>query len=77
MSTNLYRALLELLPAQPLQVATVAAVNTANGTSTVTWPGGDVQTVRGTSVGVGDKAFVRGGVIEGAAPDLTLETIEV
>ena len=77
MSTNLYRALLELMPSDPLQVATVASVNAANGTSVVTWPGGAVQTVRGTSVGVGAKAFVRAGVIEGAAPSLTAEVIEV
>ena len=29
--TNLYRALLELLPEDPLQVATVAMVHTAEG----------------------------------------------
>ena len=77
MSTNIYRALRELLPEAPLQVATVAAVHSAEGTSTVTWPGGSQQRVRGTSVAVGSLAFVRNGVIEGAAPDLTLETIEV
>lgn len=75
--SNLYRALLDLLPDAPLQVATVSAINTGQGTSTVTWPGGSVQTVRGTAVAVGLKAFVRDGVIEGAAPDLTLEVIEV
>ena len=75
--SNLYRALLDLLPDAPLQVATVTSINTGQGTSTVTWPGGSVQTVRGTSVAVASKAFVRDGVIEGAAPDLTLEVIEV
>jgi len=43
----------------------------------VTWPGGSVQTVRGTSVAVGSKAFVRDGVIEGAAPNLDVLTIDV
>lgn len=75
--SNLYRALLDLLPDAPLQVATVTAINTAQGTSAVTWPGGSTQTVRGTTVAVASKAFVRDGVIEGAAPDLTLEVIEV
>lgn len=77
MSTNLYRALRELLPEPPLQVASVTAVYTATGDSTVTWPGGATQRVRGTSVAAGGLAFVRNGVIEGAAPALTAETIEV
>lgn len=75
--TNLYRALLELLPEDPLQVATVAMVHASEGASTVTWPGGAQTRVRGTSVAAGLPAFVRGGVIEGPAPVLTLETIEV
>jgi hypothetical protein len=77
MSTNLYRALRELLPEAPLQVATVSSINTNQGTSIITWPGGSTQTVRGTSVAIGWKAFVRDGMIEGAAPALTVETIEV
>jgi hypothetical protein len=76
-TTNLYRALRDLLPDAPLQVATVTAVHTATGDSTVTWPGGDQQRVRGTSVAAGSNAFVRNGVVEGAAPDLTVVTIEV
>jgi len=75
--TNLFRALRELLPEPALMVATVAAVNASEGTSTVSFPGGGVQRVRGTSVAVGSLAFIRGGVIEGPAPALTLETIEV
>lgn len=74
---NLYRALRELLPDSPLQVATVASVNLSAGTSTVTWPGGAQQVVRGASVAVSGKAFVRDGVIEGPAPDLDFLTIEV
>lgn len=77
MSTNLYRALRDLIPEAPLQVATVAAVHSATGDSTVTWPGGEQQRVRGTSVAVGALAFVRSGVVEGEAPDLTPQTIEV
>jgi hypothetical protein len=75
--TNLYRVLRELLPEPALMVATVAAVNTSQGTSTVSFPGGGLQRVRGTSVAAGSLAFVRDGVIEGAAPALTLEMIEV
>ena len=77
MSTNLYRALRELLPEAPLQVATVVAVHAATGESTVEWPGGSQQRVRGTSVAEPNQAFVRDGVIEGPAPVLTLEFIEI
>ena len=77
MSTNLYRALRELLPEAPLQVATVVAVHTSTGDSTVEWPGGSQQRVRGVSVAAGQHAFVRNDVIEGVAPALTLEVIEV
>ncbi len=77
MSTNLYRALRELLPEAPLQVATVLSVHTDTGDSTVEWPGGSQQRVRGTDVPAASLAFVRNGVIEGAAPALTPEVIEV
>jgi len=76
-STNLYRALRELLPEAPLQVATVLAVHPTLGASTVTWPGGNQQRVRGASVPEGARVFVRNGVIEGPAPALMLEVIEV
>lgn len=76
-TTNLYRALKELLPDAPLQVATVASVNAATGASTVTWPGGQQQTVRGVSVAVGNMAFVRNGVIESTAPGLMPLIIDV
>ena len=77
MTTNLYRALRELLPEAPLQVATVTAVHVTEGASTVTWPGGSAQRVRGASVPMGNLAFVRNGVIEGAAPELDFVEIEV
>ncbi len=77
LTTNLYRALQELIPGAPLQVATVSSVDYGAGSSTITWPGGTQQTVRGTGVAIDSRAFVRDGVIEGAAPNLTTETIEV
>ncbi len=76
-TTNLYRALRDLLPDAPLQVATVTAVHTTTGDSTITWPGGAQQRVRGTSVAAGSNVFVQNGVIEGAAPELMVVTIEV
>ena len=77
MSTNLYRALRELLPEPVLLVATVVSVDTDAGTSVVAIPGGLQQTVRGTGVEADLKAFVRNGVIEGAAPALAYVEIEV
>ena len=77
MSTNLYRALRELMPEPPLQVATVTTVHNATGESTITWPGGSQQRVRGADVAADSLVFVRNGVIEGPAPSLMAETIEV
>lgn len=75
--SNLYRALLELLPESPLLVATVVSVQYSEGVSTVEYPGGNQQRVRGTSAAVASQVFVRDGVIEGAAPALSSMTIEV
>ena len=77
MSTNAYRILRELLPEAPLQVAEVLVVHAATGDSTITWPGGSQQRVRGTAVPAGFPVFVRNGVIEGAAPVLTLLDIDI
>jgi hypothetical protein len=75
-SENLYRRLRELLPQPALQIADVLAINSDN-TSTVEYPGGGQQRVRGTSVAAGQPAFVRNGVIEGLAPARTATVIEV
>ena len=75
MNTNLYRALRELLPEAPLQIATVIELH-ATGDATIQWPGGALQRVRGVGA-VGALVFVRDGLIEGAAPALTFEVIEV
>lgn len=72
---NLYRQLIELLPTEPLTVATVSSVH-ADGTVTVTYPGGATQRVRGSST-VGSAVFIRSGQIQGGAPELDFFTIEV
>ncbi len=74
MSTNLYKRLISLLPQYPLQVGDVIAVD--NGVATIAMPGGFRATARGEA-GVGDRVFFRDGVIEGSAPDLPLEIIEL
>jgi len=75
MQTNVYRALLELLPQDPLQVGTVTAIN-ADDTRTVQLPGGGEIRARGDAA-LGSRVFVRGGLIEGPAPALTVLTIDV
>jgi len=71
---NLYQQFRSLLPDPPLQVGTVIAAN--GGVATVQMPGGGLLKARGTAL-VGQKVFVRDGVIEAIAPNLTLEIIEI
>lgn len=71
---NLYRVFKDLIPVNPLLVGIVTAVNT--GACTVDLPTGGSVVARGVAV-VGNTVFVRDGVIEGVAPSLTIETIEV
>lgn len=74
MLRNPYRLLRELLPEPPLQVGTVLAVD--GGVATIELPGGGRLQARGQA-SVGDRVFVRAGAIEGEAPALPLEVIEV
>ena len=71
---NLYQQFRSLLPDPPLQVGTVIGTN--GGVATVQMPGGGLLNARGTAV-TGQKVFVRDGVIEAIAPNLTLEIIEI
>lgn len=71
---NLYRAFLDLIPDPALQVGIVVAIE--NSIVTVELPGSGEIKARGDAA-VGAKVFVRGGVIEGPAPDLPVELIEV
>ena len=66
-SSNPYRAFLDLLPATPLQIATVTALD--GDIARLVLPGGGVLTARGASGrAFGAEVFVRDGVIEGDAP---------
>ena len=71
---NPYKALLDLLPQSPVQLGVVASVE--GGTCRVTLEGGGDVWVRGAAT-VGDRVFTRGGAIEGLAPALPLELMEV
>lgn len=71
---NLYEQFRQLIPDPPLQAGTV--VNVGSGVITVVLPGGGLIRARGNAA-VGQKVFVRDDAIEGIAPSLTLEIIEI
>jgi len=75
MTMNVYRALLQLLPQDPLRVGNVTAVHSADGTVTVELPGGGTERVRGTAA-VDDRVFIRSGAVDGPAPELAVLMIE-
>jgi hypothetical protein len=74
MSKNLFRQFLDLIPDPALQVGTVQS--TSNGVATLEMPGGGLLKARGPAT-VGQTVFVRGGVIEGPAPSLPVELIDI
>ena len=71
---NVYEQFRQLLPDAPLQVGTVIEVGA--GVLSVQLPGGGTIRVRG-SAAIGQRVFVRDGVLEAAAPNLALEIIEI
>jgi len=71
--SNLFKRFQALIPTYPLRVGDVIAYD--NGVAIIQEQSG-VATARG-EVTVGDRVFFRNGVIEGPAPDLTIEIIEV
>jgi len=71
---NLYVQFRQLIPDPPLQAGTVVEIG--SGVVTVQLPGGGRIKARGTGA-IGQKVFVRDDVIEGGAPNLTLEIIEI
>lgn len=71
---NPYKQLLSILPNTPLLVGDV--IETDGNVATIQLPGGGLSLARGDS-SVGQRVFFRDGAIEGIAPDLTVEIIEV
>jgi len=71
---NLYEQFRQLMPEPPLQAGTVIGVG--SGVVIVALPGGGLLKARGTA-NVGQKVFVRDDAVEGIAPSLTLEIIEI
>ncbi|WP_374408840.1 hypothetical protein [Hydrogenophaga sp.] len=72
---NIYEQFRQLIPDPPLQAGTVVGV-VGPGSVTVALPGGGLIRARG-SAAIGQRVFVRDDVIEGIAPSLTLEIIEI
>ncbi|MBY0572041.1 MAG: hypothetical protein K2P84_00035 [Undibacterium sp.] len=71
---NLYRIFKELLPQAPLLVGEVVSIHATF--CEIALPGGAIVSGRGNAV-LGSKVFLRDGVIEGKAPDLTVVTVEI
>ena len=65
---NLFKEFLSLLPPRPLEVGTVQS--TQGGVASIELPGGGVLQARGEAP-AGQRVFVRDGLIEGPAPELT------
>jgi hypothetical protein len=77
LATNLFRQLQALLPADPLQSGNVSTTHT-DGTATVALLGGGTLRVRNPhGIAQGQRVFVQGGSIQGAAPALPTFTIDV
>lgn len=71
---NPYKLLKSILPDPPLLVGDVIDIDA--GTATIELPDGGRVQARGSAT-VGQRVFVRDGVIEGEAPSLPVELIEV
>lgn len=74
MPKNLFRQFLDLIPDPALQVGTVQSIS--DNMATLEMPGGGFLKARGPAM-VGQTVFVRGGVIEGPAPALPVELIDI
>ena len=74
MFLNPYRLLLNLLPDPALQVGKVITIT--GGVAAIQLPGGGMASARGDAA-PNDWAFFRDGRIEGKAPTLPVEVIEV
>ena len=71
---NLYEQFRQLIPEPALQVGTVTG--TGAGSVTVSLPGGGLVKARGQA-SIGQKVFVRDNTIEGIAPSLPIEIIDI
>lgn len=75
-TTNIWQQFRALIPEGARVVATIKKHN-GNGTCQAELRDGSVITVKGESVSVGEKAFIKDGEIRGIAPDLAHYEVEV
>jgi hypothetical protein len=73
-SNNLFAQWRQMFATGPLQVGVVIAIE--DGTATIELPGGGTLRARGQA-SVGAHVYVQGGVIQGPAPDLPVDSAEV
>lgn len=73
---NVFKEFADIFPDPPLQVGTVTAVDAPAGVATIELPGGGILQARGDGV-VGQRVFVRNGLIEGEAPSLPIVIMEI
>ncbi|CAN5753311.1 hypothetical protein BH11PSE12_BH11PSE12_08200 [soil metagenome] len=71
---NLYQQFKALLPEVPLLVGTVTSIQT--GGCVITLPDGKTILARGSAV-IGSNVFVKDGAIQGLAPNLTVQQIDI
>lgn len=76
-TVNPWKRFIGLLPGGTRLIGVVTSIHTAQGTSTLSLRNGSTVVVRGTSVPIGNKAFVVDGQITGPAPSLPQYDIEV
>lgn len=76
MTINVFNRFQALTPKTTVSVVEITVIN-GDGTSTATTLAGVTITVLGTSVTVGNKAFVRGGEILRQAPNLTVTELAI
>lgn len=75
-SVNKFNRFQNLLGKLPTEIVTITS-NNGDGTSSGTTPSGNLVTLRGESVTVGNNAFTEGGVIINSAPNLTITTVNI
>ena len=71
---SLYKQFLALIPPRVRVVGDVTSID--DGLATITLPSGAITRARGETT-IGARVFVRDGVIEGPAPALPIEILEV
>lgn len=74
MSANAYVRLARMLSGGPVKIGTVTAFS--SGVAMIEYPGGAKETARGDT-SVGQKVFVKDGVIQGEAPSLPVYEVEI